>query len=694
MALDIATNPETGEKVALVNGEWVPVATNDKGEHAYLSGGKWVIDGAEDKKEDTAQPKRQLTPEQIQEHAQRAFKSSARAESPIAAGMMDLTGGMTSLMRDATRLVSPEAADYGFPNRFVDKESGLYLTGQVFDPMGLAIGGGTLKAAQGLKALPKVGRAFASPISQGIVGGGAGGAAVGALSENGGAVEGGLFGAATGGLLPIIAKGAGYSWDRLSGKTTGLRAKEVITKAYDDDLPAARTAWQSADPTLTASQAAASTQSRTGAALGERAAQQQSKPFGIIRQNQEDAQRAIVSGVAGGDTQQAAKVTQKAAKDRLNATTGPMREGNLGEANIGGDIVKRLQPQIDAIEAQKLAVIAAQKQADDAARQFGGTAADNSGKALAKLDAQKEFLQRQIYSMSSYGLAPLETGKATAEITKRLLDPKLAANSLHSNSMKNVASEIAAWEANNGGIIDAQALYSIRKNAVQSAVQSQLSGASPKAQARAAAGALSAIEPMIDDAITAAGGSGWKSYLGTYAQGMKEINKLELGAKAMKLFNNSPKQFIKLLENNSPEVVQKIFKNESDVVMAMAQGYQPLKKVSDAMARDKQLAMRAKEGSLELGLILQDKAAKTWMPKLISWKLALAREAGDLLEDQLSKATMNKVYTAMQSGKNAEEIMNMVPAKDRIALLNIFYNGRGTPIAASGAQTVEGEQEQ
>jgi hypothetical protein len=692
MALDIATNPETGEKVALVNGAWVPVATNDKGEYAYLSGGKWVIDGAQDE-EDKSPARPQLTPEQIQEHAQKAFKSSARAESPIAAGMMDLTGGMTSLMRDATRLVSPEAADYGFPNRYVDKDSGLYLTGQVADPIGLLIGGGTMKGAQTLKALPKIGRAFASPISQGIVGGGAGGAAVGALSENGGAIEGGLFGAGVGGLLPVLARGAGYSWDRLSGKTPGLRAKEVIGKAYGDDLPSARTSWQQADPTLTATQAAASTGSRTGSALGERAVQNQSKPFGIIAQNQEDAQRALVAGVAGGDTQVAARQAQKQAKTALNAATTPMREGALEGANIGGEVSKRIQPQISAIDDQIQKVMSAQKAADAEALKFGGVASDNSAKVIAKLNAQKDFLQRQMDSMNSYGIQPLDTTTVSKGLFSKINDPKLAENSLSKKSLEAVERGINKWTKENGGIIDAEALYSIRKNAVQSVVQQQLAGASPKAQAKAVAGVLGNIEPMIDDAIIAAGGSGWKNYLGTYANGMKTINQLELGAKALKMFNKSPKQFMDLVENNSPEVVQKIFKSESDVVMAMAQGYQPLKKVGDALRRDSDLALRAAEGKTELANILRDKAAKSWMPKLINWKLALAREAGDVLEDQLNSATMNKVYTAMQSGKNAEEIMNMVPAKDRIAFLNILYTGRGTPVAVSGAQTVEGEQE-
>jgi hypothetical protein len=49
MAIQTATNPETGERLALVGGQWQPVlqsATNDKGVKAFLVGDKWLVDEA------------------------------------------------------------------------------------------------------------------------------------------------------------------------------------------------------------------------------------------------------------------------------------------------------------------------------------------------------------------------------------------------------------------------------------------------------------------------------------------------------------------------------------------------------------------------------------------------------------------------------------------------------------------------
>jgi hypothetical protein len=47
MALETATNPNTGERVALVNGQWQPIAqtaTNKEGKKAYLVGEQWLTD--------------------------------------------------------------------------------------------------------------------------------------------------------------------------------------------------------------------------------------------------------------------------------------------------------------------------------------------------------------------------------------------------------------------------------------------------------------------------------------------------------------------------------------------------------------------------------------------------------------------------------------------------------------------------
>jgi len=73
--MQTATNPETGETVVLINGDWKKadsVATNDAGEKAYLLGGKWESDSA------TAKPKEAAKRTEPQK-AGRAIGMTARA---------------------------------------------------------------------------------------------------------------------------------------------------------------------------------------------------------------------------------------------------------------------------------------------------------------------------------------------------------------------------------------------------------------------------------------------------------------------------------------------------------------------------------------------------------------------------------------------------------------------------------------
>jgi len=49
MAIQTATNPQTGERVVLVGEEWQPItqtATNKAGVKAYLAGNQWIVDDA------------------------------------------------------------------------------------------------------------------------------------------------------------------------------------------------------------------------------------------------------------------------------------------------------------------------------------------------------------------------------------------------------------------------------------------------------------------------------------------------------------------------------------------------------------------------------------------------------------------------------------------------------------------------
>ena len=662
-----------------------------------------------------------LSSDEIEARRQAAMKSMARAESPILSKVADVMGGLTSTARGALNLFSKtdtgeKLGDIAFPTAAVDKDSWRYTAGQVADPVAMAAGVKGYQAAQaGAKVLPKIGQLAAkSPVLAGAIGGAGGGAAVGALSDDSTVGAGAITGGLLGGALPAAAKGAGALWDRFSGTAPALKAKSIVEEAYGGLLPAARQLWRGAPADVTATQAAAPVGSTKGAAMGQFAKENLDAQFyGDVERAQAAARRADVSAVAGGQTQTAAQAAQKGAKAALNAATTPLRETELNAANTarnylqdfaerakqkGESLVSALQNQwkLSTDEARAMARFAEGKpgwisNADYAAQ--AREAADIFSKVRGQRFIEKDFLEYQAKSLAAHGVTPIDTAKITRTITNKLNDPKLAGNSIAENAMKSVADEIATWTAKGGGIIDAQALYSIRKNAVNSAIERQLSGADPKTKQKVAAGVLKAIQPLIDDAIEAAGGTGWRNYLQQYSEGMNLINRQKLGATALELLDKNPKRFMRLVQNEDPKLVRKLFETESSITKAMGADYWPLAKAASQMERDAELAKRAVEGRKEFANLLVSKESKFWMPRFIDMRLALIKEAGDIVEARLNKAMLDKLKVGLRSGKDMETLLNTIPATERNKFLNLFYMGTPARYAGGEIQAVSGEQQ-
>ena len=296
------------------------------------------------------------------------------------------------------------------------------------------------------------------------------------------------------------------------------------------------------------------------------------------------------------------------------------------------------------------------------------------------LNALTAPMRENELNAANKGLPPLDTNGIVSSITAKLNDPKLAGAKPIQNVMSNVAKEIADWTAANGGVIDAQALYSIRKNAVASEVSRLNPGATEKVQAKMTADILSKVSPRIDDAIEAAGGTGWKDYLKTYADGMKVINQMKLGSKALEALKQSPDAFMKLVSGNNPKVVQKIFGNEYDISKAMGSGFAKLDAVASELKRDENLKSLASAGTKEVADILVKDASKgVRLPNFLSWKSTLANKALEIGENALDAKTMALVYRALRNGKDTAALMAEIPTSDKSAVLRLIKSGAITP---------------
>lgn len=511
-------------------------------------------------------------------------------------------------------------------------------------------------------------------------------------------------------LLNAAGRGAGWAIDLLKGRLSDIRAGKVLRDTAGEELPKIQAALNAAGADVNAAQAAAPVGSTRWSALGKRAAGQDSQFNADLMARQAADREQKIAALAGGNTQTQARQAVASTKDTLNGLTTPMRDVELNAANTAGDVMRRLTPVIDQKQQSMVSALQGKGMTRTEAAQAGvrnvegkagflsngdraqefGAAAGDFGIIKGQRQAERDFVQRQIDSLQAHGLTPLNTDNIVSAITKKLNDPKLAGSKPIQNVMSNVADEIQAWTKANGGIIDAEALYSIRKNAISNEVSRLNPGATEKTQAKMTAGILNRVNPLIDDAIEAAGGTGWRDYLKTYADGMKVINQMKLGSKALEALNQSPESFMKLASGNNPKVVQKIFGTEYDIAKAMGEKNLPIQEVASELSRDKNLSNLAAAGMTDLSKVLENDALKLRLPMFLNRYATLTNAGLDIAEEALNKKTMAKVYNAMRNGKDASALMNQLSTAEQTAVLKAMINGNLSPYLnssiVSGAQ--------
>jgi hypothetical protein len=518
----------------------------------------------------------------------------------------------------------------------------------------------------------------------------------------------------------VVAQGLGAAVGKVADmrQMSKQKAADIARNALGKDLPDVLNALRNAPSNATAAQATAGITNPTWQALIEsRLASDPKFVLSLKNMNEAESVNALAK-LAGGTTATEVRGTSEAAKNALNTVTGPLRESALARANLGQGT------QQYASEAQRLAAEATNKVQD--VRRF--TAAGPRAEAIArtqliekgqpvgaakytyvggdlpamaeqaaadaaagslKIGEASRFAQGASDALKSVGIKPLETAPVVDKITSVLTNPKsgIPGNDVLEGAIKNVANDIAKW-TDSSGVIDAWALESIRKNSVNAAIQQLRPGMDATAQRNLAAGVLTKIKPVIDDAIESAGGAGWKQYLADYTKGTQRIAEKKLSGEALNLFKTNKDAFVKLVEGNSPKEVEKILGSGSyDIAKEVSDNtLSVLRDQATKVVREANIKTQVAEGQDALKELLEQHISKLRLPSYINAYAATGNKAISILENKIGTKTMKTLTEAFKTPEGTADLLNTLPATERNRVLQLLSDPSKwkTPGVAAG----------
>lgn len=538
-------------------------------------------------------------------------------------------------------------------------------------PVGMAI-------AAPFRAIPA-----AAPLAQAIRTGGfssgniatraAGGATLGGASSAIINPEDAALGAVVGGAVPFAGPALGYVGNKVANLRTmpQNRAANLAQKAAGADLKEVVNALRNAPPGVGVAQTLARFENPALQALVKDSLE--STPEGAQYLNklgtltEKEAVNELAK-LAGGATAAETRATSELAKANLNTITGPMRETALKRAKLG----------------QYVADEAAIRQANDLAVLMGSGTKIDPQQFIAQATGAEQALR-------SVGIKPLESTALINKISAISQNPSFAGNDLIEGAVQRVADDITKWTSNKG-VIDLDALEAIRKNAVNAAIAKLRPGADATAQRNLAAGVMSNIKPLIDDAIESAGGAGWRDYLTTHAKGMRNIAEKKLTGEALALFKNNKNEFVRLVQNESPEAVEKILGPGSyNIAMELADSTMDVLRKQASSHLDRIAASKqATEGQKALATLVSQNTSIFRLPSLVSVWATIGNKTISELEKRLGAKTTKTLSDAMQNPQTAANLLESIPASERNKILQLINNPsalglKGAPITRAAA---------
>jgi hypothetical protein len=531
----------------------------------------------------------------------------------------------------------------------------------------------------------------------------AGGAVVGgttaALINPEEAGTGAAIGAAAPFVLPVVGKyvaiGGGKIIDAFTGKLAPVKAGKVAREMAGDAISQIRAANNLAPIDINAAQAAAGIDNDVYQAfLDFYAGKDKSSYFRVLKDTQKADQLNRLAQLAGGANLTENITSIKQGKNALNQLMTPIREAELGAANIGARTGLPLQAEADRLAAAATGKVqdvrrftAAQGRAvtpdssvlasDYQLSKLAGKADEVAAQAAEgsiRFGEAARFKQAAVDSLAAYGLKPLKSDAILSKLGGILRNPEFAGNDVIEGAVKGFGDDVAKW-TKSGGVIDAFALDSLRKNSVNAAIEKLRPGLDQTSKKNLAASVIAQLKTPIINAIEEAGGTGYGQYLGDFAANAQLIDRRKLAGAALDMFNRSPDEFTRLVKGNNPDAVEAVFGPGSfNVFKEMGADIRPMQQIADELTRDLGIKAQTKSGRLALGLEDQFGNPSELIPGFVGYKTAIAKKVAQILTGKVNEKAQRLLSEGARTGKSMNEILNTFPAEERIKALKILEN--------------------
>jgi hypothetical protein len=562
---------------------------------------------------------------------------------------------------------------------------GVGLLGTPFGPAGIVSGSGlgyglakegleNIDVALGLKP-PRQGAALLTQPLRNVV--------EGATYEAGGRV-----------VAPYVAKGVNKLIDFGLGSSAQLKAAGIARSSLGNDIPQVLSTLKNAPPNASVAEITASIENPTWQALIQEALERDPQYLRKTQLFGEEESLKALSKLAGGGNAAETRAVLENAKKALNVTTTPQREAALSRANLGKDVAEyeatagKLSEEAAAKVADVRRLINAGQLAEASARldlikaglpvgftrhtykgELAGMAdrwASDAANASLDLGQGARFAQAAADSLKSFGIKPLKTDSLIASIQNITKNPKFAGNRDLLTSVNTVADDIARWTDKNG-VIDVNALEAIRKNSVNGVIQKLYPNADATAQKRLASDVLSSIRPLIDDAIEATGGTGWKKYLSNYREGMQKIAERELTGEALVLWKTDKDAFVRLVQNETPEAVEKVLGiGKYDIAKELSEGALDVLR-QQANKRMAQLSVQSQitQGQKALSSLIEQNTSVMRFPSLLNVFATAGNKVLSEYEKAIGAKTMKILTEAMKTPQGAANLLETLPQAEK-----------------------------